>query len=312
MPRLQDVEFPITGRPTFSSDFSIVKPTHALIAASLVLSMPVCAPAAEVPEPAVVATASDNAAAKALLERAVARYRTDGNAAFAAFSRAGDFLSGDLYVYALGFDGTMRASGGPSIILVDRNIADLKDADGKPFIREMLEGARIGGTGTVKYRWLNPQYGKSIPKVVHYQAVGDVIIAVGYYIAHSSADQARSMLWRAIHELRQDPEAAIRNFNDLNGGFIQDDLYVFVIDLDDQHARAHGSQPRLIGKSVGDLRDADGKPFIQEMIRLSAEQEVAQVDYLWMNPVTRKTERKLSFVKRVGRHLVGVGAYMKR
>ena len=81
MPRLQDVEFPITGRPTFSSDFSIVKPTHALIAASLVLSMPVCAPAAEVPEPAVVATASDNAAAKALLERAVARYRTDGNAA---------------------------------------------------------------------------------------------------------------------------------------------------------------------------------------------------------------------------------------
>lgn len=289
-----------------------MKSTRALIAASILLAMPVSAPAAETAERIAVAPASDSAAAKALLERAVARYKADGDAAFAAFSRAGEFLSGDLYVYALGVDGTMKASGGPSITLIDRNIGDLKDADGKPFIREMLDGARSRGAGTVKYRWLNPQYGKSVPKVVHYQAVGDVIIAVGYYIPHSSADQARSMLWRAVHEMKQEPEAAIRTFNDLNGGFVQDDLYVFVIDVEEQRTRAHGAQPRQIGKDVGDLRDPDGKPFIQEIIRLSAEQDVAEVDYLWMNPVTRKTEKKVSYVKRVGRHLVGVGAYTKR
>lgn len=289
-----------------------MKPTRALIAASIILAMPVCAPAAETAERIVAAQATDNAAARTLLERAVARYRSDGNAAFAAFSRAGEFVSGDLYVYVVGFDGTMKASGGPSITLIDRNIGDLKDADGKLFIREMIEGARSGGAGTVKYRWLNPQYGKSIPKVAHYQAVGEVVIAVGYYIAHASADQARSMLWRAVHEMKQEPEAAIRAFNDLNGGFILDDLYVFVIDLDDQRMRANGAHPRLLEKNVGELRDPDGKLFVQEMIRLSAEQDVAEVDYLWMNPVTRKTEKKVSYVKRVGHHLVGVGAYTQR
>ncbi len=289
-----------------------MKSTHALIATSILVLTPLAAPAAETATHAVVAEASDSAAAKALLERAVARYKADGDAAFAAFTRAGEFLSGDLYVYAFGFDGTMKASGGPSITLIDRNIGDLKDADDKPFFREMIEGARTRGAGLVKYRWLNPQYGKALQKVTYYQAVGDIIIAVGYYIAHSSADQARSMLWRAVHELKQDPEAAIRTFNELNGGFIQDDLYVFVIDLDEQRMRANGALPRLIGKNVGDLRDADGKLFVQEMIRLSGEQDVAEVAYLWTNPVTRKTEKKISYVKRVGHHLVGVGAYTKQ
>lgn len=120
------------------------------------------------------------------------------------------------------------------------------------------------------------------------------------------------MLWRAVHEIKQEPEAAIRTFNDLNGGFILDDLYVFVIDLDDQRMRANGAHPRLLEKNVGELRDPDGKLFVQEMIRLSAEQDVAEVDYVWMNPVTRKTEKKVSYVKRVGHHLIGVGAYTQR
>jgi len=288
-----------------------VKSTRALIAASILLAVPIAAPATGAAERIAVAEASDSVAAKVLLERAVARYKADGDAAFAAFSRAGEFLSGDLYVYALGFDGTMKASGGPSITLIDRNIGDLKDVDGKPFIREMIDGARAKGAGTVKYRWLNPQYGKTVQKVTHYQAVGDAIIAVGYYIAHASAEQARSMLWRAVHEIKHEPEAAIRTFNDLNGGFIQDDLYVFVVDVDDMRVHAHGAQPRLVGKTVGDLRDPGGKLFIQEMVRLSGEREVAEVDYLWTNPVTRKTENKVSYVKRVGRYLVGVGAYPK-
>lgn len=289
-----------------------MKSTRALIAASIILATPVCAPAAETAKPPGTVQASDSAAARALLERAVARYRADGNGAFAAFSRAGEFLSRDLYVYVVGLDGIMKASGGPSFTLLDRNIADLKDADGRPFIQEMLDGARTGGAGTVRYRWLNPQYGKVIQKTTYYEAVGDVVIAVGYYDANSTPEQAQSMLWRAIHELKQAPDVAIRRFNDLNGGFIQDDLYVFVIEMDGQRMRANGARPRLIGKPVGDLRDPAGKLFVQEMMRLSGEQDVAAVDYQWLNPVTRKTENKTSYVKRVDGYLVGVGAYTKQ
>lgn len=284
--------------------------TFSRIAACIVLSgillgtVPLAAA-----EPAATVEASDSAAAKTLLERAAARYRADGDSALAAFSRAGEFLIGDLYVYVLGADGVMKASGGPSMTLVGRNISDLKDPEGKPFIREMLEGAKANGSGTVKYRWLNRQHGRAEQKVVYYQAVGDSIVAVGYYIPFASAEQAKALLWRAVHELKQDPQAALRRFNDLNGGFVQDDLYVFIIGADDAVMYAHGAQPRLIGKYSKDLRDAAGKLFVQEMLRRTKGDDVAEVEYLWRNPVTLKTAKKTTYAKRVGNYVVGVGAY---
>lgn len=287
-----------------------MKSTLSQIAACIIFSGAAIATTPIAAADSIAATeAADSAAAKALLDRAAARYRTDGEAALAAFSRAGEFLSGDLYVYVLGLDGVMKASGGPSITLIGRNISDLKDPEGKPFIAEMLEGAKANGSGTVKYRWLNRQHGKAEQKVVYYQTVGDSIIAVGYYVPFASAEQAKALLWRAVHEINQDQQAAIRRFNDLNGGFVQDDLYVFVIGVDDMNMYAHGAQPRLIGKYSNDLRDPAGKLFVQEMMRRTKDADVAAVDYLWRNPVTQKTAKKTSYVKRVGRYLVGVGAY---
>lgn len=286
--------------------------TRSLIAACIILSgFAFAATTAGAAETIAAVEATDSAAAKGLLERAAARYRTDGEAAFGPFSRAGEFQTDELYVYVVGFDGVMKASGGPSITLVGRNISELKDPEGKAFIREMLEGAKANGSGTVRYRWLNRQHAKAEQKIVHYQAVGDSVVAVGYYVPHASAEQAKAMLWRAVHEIKQDEQAALRTFNDLNGGFVQDDLYVFVIGTDDMQVYAHGAQPRQLRKKVGDLRDPGGKPFIQEMMRLSKARDVAEVDYLWRNPVTQKNLKKTSYVKRVGRYLVGVGAYTK-
>lgn len=260
--------------------------------------------------PSAAVTESDgNRAAKALLDRAVAHYKTVGEAAFAAFSRAGEFLSGDRYVYVLGRDGVLQASGGSSITLLGRDISALEDSDGKAFIREILTGARNKGSGSVKYRWRNPLNAKVLPKIAYYEKVGDVIIVVGHYILRASPELAQSMLWRAVHELKNNPETAIRSFNDINGGFLQDDLYVFVVGINDMTVYAHGSQPRLIGKNVADLHDQNGKAFIKEMIHASQEKEIGEVQYTWINPVTKKTEKKISYVKRVGEYLVGVGAY---
>ena len=280
------------------------------IAACVILSgAALAAPATGAGESVVAAQTGDSAAARSLLERAVARYRSDGEAALGAFSRAGEFLVGDLYVYVLGTDGVMKASGGPSITLVGRNISDLKDPEGKPFIREMLEGAKANGSGTVKYRWLNRQHGRAEQKIVYYQTVGDSIVAVGYYVPFASAEQAKALLWRAVHEIKQDPQAAIHRFNDLNGGFVQDDLYVFVIGVDDKIMHAHGAQPRVVGKYSRDLRDPEGKLFVQEMLSRTKGDEVAAVEYLWRNPVSQKTAKKTTYIKREGNYLVGVGAY---
>jgi hypothetical protein len=52
-------------------------------------------------------------AAIALLEKALAYYHDNGDKAFAAFSRQGEFVDKDRYVFVVDTKGVMLASGGP-------------------------------------------------------------------------------------------------------------------------------------------------------------------------------------------------------
>lgn len=253
--------------------------------------------------------AADAARAQALLERAVAHYESEGEAAFATFFLADKFRDDELYVFMLDSDGFMLTSGGPSSVLIGRDVRELRDTEDKPFMREILETAAAKGYGVVEYRWLNPQHIKVERKVAYFRAVGNRILVVGYYVPRASAEQAQAMLWRAVHEFKQDRAKAIDRFNDLNGGFIQDDLYVFVVGLDDRRMHAHGAQPGLIGCDVDELMDADGKPFNPQMIDIAMTHGEGEFGYRWKNPVTGREESKRTYFKRVGNYLVAVGAY---
>ncbi len=288
-----------------------MKSTLSLLVAALLASTAVAplATAAENPTPAASST-SDAARAQALLERAVAHYRVTGENAFAAFHRAGEFQDGEIYVYVLGSDGVMLTSGGSSSALIGRNVRDLRDAEGKIFIREILETAAAKGSGVVEYRWLNRQHGKIERKIAYFRAVGDRILVAGYYAPRASSEQARAMMWRAVHEFKQYGPKAIERFNDLNGGFVQDDLYVFVVGLNDQRMYAHGALQRLIDRPVGDLQDARGKPIVRQMIEIAKKRGEGEIDYRWKNPVTGREENKRTYLKRVDKYLVAVGAYV--
>lgn len=252
---------------------------------------------------------SDAARVEDLLDRAVTRYQKDGELAFGAFSRQGEFVSDELYIYILGMDGVMQISGGPSSVLVGRDVRDLRDAEGKAFIREILEVAKAGRAGTVEYRWLNRQHGRVERKVAFFRPVGDRVFVAGYYLPRASAEQAKALLWRAVHELKQHGDKAFAAFNDLNGGFVQDDLYVFVVGTGDGRMRAHGATPRLVGKDVSELKDVDGKPIIGPMLKAARSKDEGEIAYVWRNPVTQKNERKRSFFVRVDKYIVAVGAY---
>ena len=133
--------------------------------------------------PAANATANavEAGRAQALLQRAVAYYKATKDLALAHFGPQGEFVSDDLYVYVVSTKGVLLASGGLSSGWIGEQVADQKDAVGKPFVREMLDKARTKGSGTVEYHWLNPVTNKTEPKVAYFQKVGDRVIAVGYY-----------------------------------------------------------------------------------------------------------------------------------
>lgn len=271
-------------------------------AAALLMSSALLAPAAQ-------AADDDAKQAQALLAKAVAYYKDKQDLALGAFSRQGEFLTPSLYVYVLDSKGTMLASGGSSAALIDRNVADMKDAAGKPFFREMLDVAKTKGGGAVEYRWLNRRDGKVERKLTYFEQVKDRIIAVGYYLPHGSAEQARALVERAAAAVKEDPAKAIAAFNELNGSFSEDDLYVFAIGLDDKRFKAHGAIPRLVGSDALALRDADGKPFIEALLARVKDKDQGEIDYAWRNTVTSKVERKHTLLRKVGGLVVAVGYY---
>ena len=258
-----------------------------------------------------MADAADAARAQALLERAVAHYKEVEESALAAFGRKGKFVDGELYVYVISTKGVMLASGGPSSALVGRDVTDLQDAAGKPFFREMLDKAKVSGSGAVEYYWLNPIDNKMGRKLAYFQTVDDRIIAVGYYIARATPAQAQAMLTRAVQAVKDDPDKAFHAINQLHGPFSEDDLYVFVVDLKDGRFRAHGIYHDLIGSDALALHDPSGRPIIQDMIAAVAKEDQAELDYSWPNPVTGSVENKHTYVRKVGGLLVGVGYYWR-
>ena len=126
---------------------------------------------------------------------------------------------------------------------------------------------------------------------------------------NGSADEAKAMVEKAVKLLEaQGKDKAFAAFNDSNGAFVDRDLYVFVLDMQGVTV-SHGVNKALIGKSLLNVKDADGKNFIQEMLNVANGTGAGWVDYKWPNPTTKKVEPKSSFVKKSGDVVVGVGIY---
>ncbi|MBI3504730.1 MAG: cache domain-containing protein [Proteobacteria bacterium] len=124
-----------------------------------------------------------------------------------------------------------------------------------------------------------------------------------------TVDEAKAMVEKAAKLIEADgKEKAFAAFNDANGGFVDRDLYVFVLNMDGVVV-SHGAIKALIGRSVADLKDVDGKPFIREMLAMGKDAGSGWVDCKWTNPISKKIELKANYIKRVGDVIIAVGAY---
>ena len=293
----------------------MTKPFQTLIVAGMLLITCAGLPAAAAEPPPAKASATvatgDAACAQALLDRAIAAYRKDPGRALVDFSLVGPYQDRDLYVYVVGANGVMQASGGSSVALVGRDVRELRDADGKLFIKDMLAGAKTWGGGSIEYRWLNSEHGRIEHKIAYYRKSGDAIIAVGYYNPHSTSDEARAMLAKAVDAIKQDPKAAFARINDINGGFIHDDVYAFVVGINDHVMYASGGTPRLVGRKVDNVTDVTGQRIFPASVEVAkaAAKGTGELRYTWLNPVTHRQENKITYLERVGDYAVGVGYY---
>src|SRR3954470_18745888 len=92
------------------------------------------------------------------------------------------FDNGSGYYFGYAFDGTTLILG-PTPGAEGTNRLGLKDSDDKPFVRDLIETARLGG-GAVAYRYPKPGTKAPLPKLAYALAVPgwNMVVGTGLYV----------------------------------------------------------------------------------------------------------------------------------
>lgn len=117
-----------------------------------------------------------------LVKKALAAIKADGkDKAMAEFNNnKGAFVDRDLYVVAVDFNGKVLAHGA-NARLVGKDLTEIKDADGKAFVKEQIEIAKTKGNGWMDFKFTNPVSKQIEPRSFYVQRVEDYYIGAGIF-----------------------------------------------------------------------------------------------------------------------------------
>jgi cytochrome c len=125
-----------------------------------------------------------------------------------------------------------------------------------------------------------------------------------------TAEEAVAMVRSAIAAIKANGKEKV--FAEIadpqNTQFHDRDLYIYIYDFNGV-TLAHGNNPKMVGKNLYELRDADGKPIVKELIELAKSKGTGWVDFKWPNPVTKKLEKKSGYIETVDGMFIGSGIY---
>jgi Single Cache domain 2 len=127
-----------------------------------------------------------------------------------------------------------------------------------------------------------------------------------------TADEAKTMLLKAVAALKADRDVTLGMINKGEGGFRDRDLYTFCVKMSDGKEVATGAAVPPIGTDQRTLKDSTGKAFGLELYAAgqNPEGEITEVSYMFPKPgTTSPPVSKVSFVTRVGDLGCGVGYY---
>lgn len=126
-----------------------------------------------------------------------------------------------------------------------------------------------------------------------------------------TAAEAEALVKKGIVYVKANgKDKLITEVTNTKGQFVDRDLYLSVWDTK-ATVLAHGANPRLNGKNILDLKDADGKPFMKEIVTKVADAGKGWVDYKWVNPVTKEIQAKSAYFEKVDDMIISSGYYKK-
>lgn len=122
------------------------------------------------------------AEAQAMVNKGVAFVKANGkDKGYAEITnKKGQFTDRDLYLVVYGLDGVVRAHGANEK-MVGKNLIDLKDVDGKEFVRERAELGKTKASFWQDYKFTNPVSKKIEPKSMYCERLDDTVVCGGIY-----------------------------------------------------------------------------------------------------------------------------------
>ncbi|HEY8359673.1 MAG TPA: cache domain-containing protein [Ramlibacter sp.] len=121
--------------------------------------------------------------AEAMVKKGVAFIKANGkDKGYAEITNrdSKDFHDRDLYLAVHRIDGTCVAHG-TNEKMVGKNFIEIKDIDGKEYIKERVELAKTKATFYTDYKFVNPVSKKIEPKTAYCERLDDTIVCGGIY-----------------------------------------------------------------------------------------------------------------------------------
>lgn len=262
------------------------------------------------------------------VEEAIGHIEKQGAAAFPLFyDPAGPFLNKDAYIFVLDLNGNV-ISLPPFPNLEGSSLRDVKDTEGKPFVREILALVKTSGSGWVDYMWPKPGQSASTRKstFVSKAKMGDqwVLVGCGVYLADAPKESpapgkmAAPDLMRLVREgaavLEKQGENAFPELRQRGSKWFHNDTYFFVWAMDGLRV-FHAANPAGEGQNMGAMKDIIGRPIGRMILEVAASPSgEGWIHYLYPLPGSLFPAWKSTFVKRVifpsgQQYAVGCGIY---
>lgn len=120
--------------------------------------------------------------AVAMVKKGVKYIKANGaEKAYAEFTnKDSNFRDRDLYLVVYGLDGKVWAHG-QNPRMVGKVVIDLKDIDGKEFVRERVELAKSKPSFWQEYKFTDPMSKKIEPKQMYCERLNDTVVCGGVY-----------------------------------------------------------------------------------------------------------------------------------
>jgi signal transduction histidine kinase len=122
-------------------------------------------------------------------------------------------------------------------------------------------------------------------------------------------EEAVAMVKKVIDDIKKDgKEKVIQAIQAGSARYKDRDLYVFISGMDGV-TRANGANPKIAGKNLNDIKDADGKPIGKERFELARTKGKGWQEYRWPDPLTKEVRQKATYLEKYEDLVVSCGIY---